>query len=382
MALQLQNFPSLIQNMAAAVQASASSLLNLTAGSVLRAILEANASVALWLQWLIMQVLSMTRLSTSVTLDVDSWVADFGLARLPAVASSGVATFSRFSNTASAFVPVGAQVKTSDGTRIFQVNADALNAAWNGSTGFTVAAGVTSVLLTVVDVTTNAAGVLSVGVAGNIQAGTLGLIASAISGIDTVTNAAPFVNGIDAESDTALRARFANYVQTRSRATLPAVNYAISSVQQGLNWTIVENVLGGAYQPGNFVVTVDDGTGAPTAGLIAQVGAAIATYRPIGSTWTVQAPSVITVTVTMTITTNPVANKTALLATVQAAVLAYVNTLPDGAMLPYSRVAMVAYLVDPSIVDVTAVLVNAGTADIVPTTSQVLKATLGTVTIS
>ena len=60
--LSLQNFTSLVQNMAAAVQASAASLLNLTVGSTLRAILEANASVVLWLQWLILQVLSLTRL--------------------------------------------------------------------------------------------------------------------------------------------------------------------------------------------------------------------------------------------------------------------------------------------------------------------------------
>jgi hypothetical protein len=53
MQLSLQNFSSLMEGMAAAVQGAASSLVDLTVGSVLRAILEANASVALWLQWLI-----------------------------------------------------------------------------------------------------------------------------------------------------------------------------------------------------------------------------------------------------------------------------------------------------------------------------------------
>ena len=51
MQLQLQNFTTLVQNMAAGVQSSARVVLDLTTGSVLRAILEANASVALWLQW-------------------------------------------------------------------------------------------------------------------------------------------------------------------------------------------------------------------------------------------------------------------------------------------------------------------------------------------
>ena len=53
MQLQLQDFTTLVRNMAAGVQGSASALIDLTTGSVLRAILEANASLALWLQWLI-----------------------------------------------------------------------------------------------------------------------------------------------------------------------------------------------------------------------------------------------------------------------------------------------------------------------------------------
>ncbi len=57
-AAPLQDFTTLVRTMAASVQGSARILLDLTAGSVLRAILEANASVALWLQWLIVQVLA------------------------------------------------------------------------------------------------------------------------------------------------------------------------------------------------------------------------------------------------------------------------------------------------------------------------------------
>jgi hypothetical protein len=383
MALSLQGFTTLVQNMAAAVQSSCAALLNFNTGSVVRAIQEANASVALWLQWLILQVLSLTRLATSNGADVDTWVADFALTRLPAVAASGSVTFARFQTTIATLIPVGALVKTSDGTRIFTVIADATNAAWNGSTGFTLPAGTASLICTVQDITTGANGALAIGVAGNVQAATINLLASSIAGVDTVTNAAPFVNGIDAESDASLRARFSNYIQTRSRATLAAIGVAIAAVQQGLNWTIQENVNTiGTYTPGSFVVTVDDGTGAPPSSLITAVSLAISTYRPIGSVWAVQAPSVITATITMVITTNPTTNKPALLIPVENAILAYVDALPDGAILPYSRLAMIAYLVDPSIVDVTAVLLNGATADIVPTPGQVVKATAASVTIS
>ena len=370
--------------MAAAVQSSSSSLINLTTGSVLRAILEANAACALWLQWLILQVLSLTRLSTSSGTDVDTFVGDYSLSRLPAVASSGQVTFARYSTTVAAFIPVGALVKTSDGTRTFSVIADSTNSAWNGSSGFNLPSGTTSLICTVQDVTTDASGNLSIGTAGNVQAGTISLISTTMAGVDTVNNTSPFVNGINAESDAALSARFSNYIQTRSRATLAAVGYAISSVQQGVEYTIQENVTAlGAYQPGNFVVTVDDGTGYPSSTFLTNVSLAIAAYRPIGSSWVVQAPTVTTATIAMTITCNPTTNKTAaLMASVQSALLAYVDALPDGSTLPYSRLAMVAYMVDPSIVDVTAVTLNGGTADIVPGPGGVIKATSGSVTVT
>ena len=68
--------------MAAAVQAAATQLLDLTVGSTLRAVLEANASVCLWMQWLILQVLRTTRAATSTGADLDSWMADLSLTPL------------------------------------------------------------------------------------------------------------------------------------------------------------------------------------------------------------------------------------------------------------------------------------------------------------
>jgi hypothetical protein len=50
MQLPLQNFSTLVSNAAAAVQGAAAQLLDLSVGSALRAVLEASASVSLWLQ--------------------------------------------------------------------------------------------------------------------------------------------------------------------------------------------------------------------------------------------------------------------------------------------------------------------------------------------
>lgn len=95
MQLSLRTFSTLVQNMAAAVQASAMQLLDLTVGSTLRAVIEANASIALWMQWLILQVLRITRAATSSGADLDSWMADLSVTRLPAIAATGIVTFSR-----------------------------------------------------------------------------------------------------------------------------------------------------------------------------------------------------------------------------------------------------------------------------------------------
>ena len=102
--IQSQSFTTLVTNMVTAIQANASIALNLTVGSVLRAIVEAVAGMGLWLQAQIAYVLTITRAATSNGPDLDSFVNDFGLFRLAAVAAVGNLTFSRFSTVGSAVV--------------------------------------------------------------------------------------------------------------------------------------------------------------------------------------------------------------------------------------------------------------------------------------
>src|SRR3954447_25939761 len=98
MQLKLKSFDQLVQDMSAALQGTAAAFKDVSVGSVIRALFEANAGVVLWLQWLILQVLSQTRAATSIGGDLDSWMADFGLSRLPAVPATGTVTLSRYSN--------------------------------------------------------------------------------------------------------------------------------------------------------------------------------------------------------------------------------------------------------------------------------------------
>lgn len=374
MQLQLQNFTSLVQNMAAAVQSAATQLLDLTIGSTLRAVLEANASIALWMQWLILQVLQITRAATSSSTDLDSWMADFSLTRLPAVSASGIVTLSRFTPTASAFIPAGALLRTADGTQTFSVTASASNPTFSlVQNGYTLIAGTPTIDLPVQ--------ATAPGASGNVLAGAVSLLATAIPGIDSVTNASGFQNGLDPETDNAFRARFANFIDSRSRATPLAIGYAIAKIQQGLEYTIQENYdPTGALHLGNFVVTIDDGSGSPSPALLSAVSAAVDMVRPVGSTFTIQPPAIILANVSLTLTIASGGSRTAVAAAAGSAIAAFINSLPIGATLPLSKIGQLAYAADPTIINVSQIQINAAVADLTPPISGVVKA--GTVAVN
>lgn len=374
MAITAKSFSQLVSDQVAAVQGAASGLVDLTVGSILRSVVEANAAVILWLQGLILQLLSITRASTSAGADLDSWFADYGFTRLGAVGATGSVTFSRFTPTAAATIQVGTLVQTGDGAQQYAVVADGTNPAFDVSTNsYTIAAGVTSLAVAVQAVTT--------GSGGNAAAGQINTLAQALPGIDTVTNAAPLSNGADAESDAAARSRFVAYIANLSRATKAAVAYAVTSIQQGVLYSLTENQdYAGNPKIGYFYVVADDGTGAPTSDFLATVYAAVDAVRPVTSTFGVFAPVVTTANVNMTITTDPAYSHPTLVATVQAALVAYINSLTVGQSLPYSRLAQIAYSASPGVLNVTATTLNSGTSDLVVDSQHVIKA--GTVVVA
>jgi uncharacterized phage protein gp47/JayE len=367
MQLLLRNFSTLVEQTAAAVQGSAAQLLDFTTGSVLRALLEANASLALWLQWLILLVLQTTRLATSSGSDVDSFGADFGMARLAAVAAQGSVTFGRYTPTMTALIATGTTITTSDGTTQFTVGADSTNAAWNASqNGYLIGAGVGSVTVPI------AATVA--GSAGNILPGTISLITSALPGIDTVTNALALSGGLDPETDAAFRLRFQGFINSRTRATVQAVAYAATSIQQGVNCTVQENTDGnGDYMPGKFVVTVDDGSGSPPATLLTSIQTSVDAVRPVGSIFAVTAPTILSANIALSLSIAEGSSSSAAIAAVNSVITTFVNTLPVGSSLPYTRLAQLAYDASPAVSNVTGLTLQGGTADLAAAPGTVIK---------
>lgn len=368
MQLQLQSFATIVSNAAAAVQGAARQLIDLTVGSTLRAVLEANAALALWIQWLIVQVLATTRAATSTGKDLDSWVADFSTARLPASFAVGQAIFSRFTPSQTALIPLGMGLQSSDGSQSFAVTSDTSNPAWNvAQFGYSLGQGVASITVPIQ--------ALTAGSAGNVQPGTITLLASAQPGIDTVINAVALAGGLDAESDSALRVRFSSYLASRARATPVAIGNAILSVQQGLTYTLQENVApDGTTRMGSFLVTIDDGSGTPPSSLLASVATAVELMRPVGSLYAVQHPTLLAASVTMAITTITSAVHSTVSANVAIALSAQINALPIGASLPWSKLSQIAYAADPAVINVTAVLLNGGMADLAVPAAGLVRA--------
>ena len=142
----IRGFSVIVRDMSAAVTASAGKLIDVSIGSVLRAIIDANAGLVLWVQSLVLIALQMTRAATSNGTDLDTWMADFGVTRLPALPASGNASFSRFSGNVQTVVPAGTAIKTRDGLIKFIVSADPAHPAWQKSqNGYSLPIGVMSI---------------------------------------------------------------------------------------------------------------------------------------------------------------------------------------------------------------------------------------------
>jgi hypothetical protein len=251
-------------------------------------------------------------------------------------------------------VPVGTTVLSNDGSLSFTVIADTTNPSYDAALlGYIAPLGVASVSVPV----QAAVG----GAAYNVNAGTIALLSSSIPGIDTVTNPAAFGNGRDAESDAALKTRFVEYIAGLSKGTLLAVGAAVASVQPGLTYSIFPNSdPNGNFLPGHFVVTVDDGSGNPQQSLLNEVYAAVDTVRAIAETFSVHGPTIVPVTISMTIAVAAGVDKPTAQGLVVAAIQSFVDNLAVGAILSFNIVPKLAFDVLPAgqITDVSSLLVN------------------------
>jgi uncharacterized phage protein gp47/JayE len=372
--LPTRSFNTIVQTIAAGIQGRAAALIDLSVGSPLRAIAEAVAGVALWLQAFALQILTVARLATSVGTDVDSFVADFELTRLSESLATGTLTFTRYTAAAtSPFVPVGATVQTSDGSQTVTVVADTTNANFSSTlNGYSMPTGATTLTVT--------AQAQSAGPSGNILAGTAIVPTTPLVGIDQVSNSLAFVGGALAETDNALKARFVLFILGLSRGNIYGVEYALASLNVSIAYTITDQyTYSGVFTPGFFYVVVDDGSGTPSSAFLTAATNAVNSVRPLGVNFSVFAPDLVSANVGMILTTASGYNHTAVVNQVLALLSANIIALGLGAGLPYSRLAAWAYSV-PGVTNASAITLNSGTADIAANNQDRIMP--GTITVS
>lgn len=126
--------------------------------------------------------------------DLDDFCALFGITRIPAQRAQGVVTFSRpndsFAATTAAIIPPGTQVLAQTNPVVYAQ---------------TTVGGVLNPGQLSTDVPVQA---VTAGPQGNLAAGLLTTIATAVSGVTKCANSEPLTNGSAQESDEKLRARF------------------------------------------------------------------------------------------------------------------------------------------------------------------------------
>lgn len=363
--LPTKSFSQIVTDTISGIQGRAAKLINFSQGSALRAIVEGFAGLFLWFQALILLVLQASRLSTAQGSDVDTFTGDYMPAvagtsspRLGAQASSGQATFARFTAAPSpCFIPVGSTCSTTDGNNTsFTVTADATYPTYSANpAGYTLASNVGSIIVPVQCV--------AAGKIGNIQSGALSSINSPITGIDTVTNVAAFSNGADQESDSALKNRFAAYILGLARGDYYGLAASILGTAVNVQWTLTEGYnYDGSYHPGYFFVVADDGSGNPSTAFLNIINAAAQAVRPLGNQCSVFPPVIMTANVSMQLTTALGYDHNTVVSQVAAIVAFNINSLGLGNPLPWSMVSSWAYGV-PGVTAVSNVLINGSGGD-------------------
>lgn len=365
MTLPVRNFDEITEDQKAALQVS-QPLYNMTPGSDLLAIAEANSGLALFLQWQAYRVLKTTRLATSYGADADSFGADFLFARYPAVAATGQVIFTRYAALTSLTIPLNTIVRTNDNAVTYIVVPDTSNPAYNEVVqGYIMNVGVQQLSILVQAVVP--------GSIGNVAAGTITRLSSPLP-ITSINNPAALVNGVDQESDAAYKYRFQVYINSLSRATPLSIENAIINTQTGLSYTLQENVdAAGNPRPGNVVIYYDDGTGFPPVLLTTTLQNNVEAVRPASVSFSLAPANVVSVSLEMSTSWLPGFNRNNYVGQISVAVQNYINGLGVGENLYLTRLYQVIYDSVKGLKDVYGLTINGQANDLIVNKSQVCR---------
>lgn len=216
------------------------------------------------------------------------------------------------------------------------------------------------------------------GAAGNVGAGTIIILGSAVSGVTGVTNASATTGGVDVEDEEVYRARLLRRAQRISTGGNQDDynNWAEEVPGVGLAKTIP--LWDG---PGTVkVLVVDEARTAAPGPLVTTVQEYIDGLRPIGHDVTVDAPMFTAIDVAATLTIAPGYNTADVEESVEAAITAYLfglafNEAYAAAVSNDVRYAVIVATIAgvDGVQDVTSVTVEGGTSDVAIAADVVAK---------
>ena len=331
----------------------------------------AHAAVADMLGADIYQAQQAAYLTTATGADLDNKAADYGVARLQAVAatSNAFAFTKNVAATTNITIPGGASILTPPSFGATQVE-------YQTTQDLTLAVGQTSVAATAVCLTS--------GSVGNLAANTQMVLGSSVPGIDGVTLTANITSGVDEETDDALRARALEAIQSLAIGTRSWYVAQAKSVS-GVSSASVQGGYGGLNGVAVYVVGPANVPCPST--VMTQVQAMLSASAPLTDNPQVLAPTVLAVTPSLSITLLAGVDEATAVANVQAAVQAYVNGIglgaPNTAGYIYPSAIVTTALAQAGVADAGSVTLNgSSSALVIPANTVPQTAAAGDVTVT
>lgn len=290
----------------------------------------------------------------------------YGIMRKPAVKATGQVRFTRSVNGPAGIIPAGSIIATArdnEGKELRFLTDASVSWALNEQGNKTV--GATADLA---------------GRDGNVAAGTITRILTVLfTSSFTVTNIASFVGGDEEESDEDYRERVRSFPLTLRRGTLAALEYGalqVPAVKKAKAVAELDPLTGEKTGIINLYVSDADGGSSPQ--MLSDVAAVMPEWEAAGDVVNVLGASVVTQPVVLSVTVFP--GVTVSTPNIQAAVSATVNRLKTGQKLYRDDLKTAVKNLDPTGIESVNVLTPAG--DVTPVANQLLRTSIGDVTVS
>lgn len=231
MAFGIKDFDTIVSDMVAYISLQSAKITDFSPGSIMRSLIE-GVSIALEDFYFATYVGFKNYLQ-----NIQKYVFDFP--RKEGSKATVNVVFSRTDTSSSATIPAGTEVQTATGLKFYTTAVATINAGVADSSPVEVEA-------------------QEIGFDYNVSAGAIVTISQAVAYVDTVTNSASAVGGVDAESDIAYKARFQLYVEGLGRCNVAGLRTGALSVE-GVSSAHVEEHFP-PISDVNVTVYIDDGS--------------------------------------------------------------------------------------------------------------------------